>query len=98
MINANVDLYGISLSPPSTSTLLANGSSPPPLPALSTDVNRNDGNSIDSKQSPPVIYPWMRKVHINNPGKNKTRRMRLIDFLIEQRDTIGTSFFHQFDI
>lgn len=56
--------------PPSTSTNLANGSSS--SPPLSNDVNRTDGSSsIDSKTTPPVIYPWMRKVHINNPGRKK---------------------------
>lgn len=61
----NIDLYGLSMSPPSQSTLNPNGSSPPP-PSSTTDLS----SSIDTKQNSPVIYPWMRKVHINNPGNH----------------------------
>jgi hypothetical protein len=85
MINSihpiGLDLYGLSMSPPPVpSSIVPNGSSSsPPLPS-STDHSLNPNSSdllslspsIDSlskHQTPPVIYPWMRKVHINNPGK-----------------------------
>ena len=65
MINVNpsmsIDLYGLSISPPARSTINPTGSPPPP--SSTTDLS-----SIDTKQNSPVIYPWMRKVHINNPG------------------------------
>jgi hypothetical protein len=81
MINSihpiGLDLYGLSMSPPPpSSSIVPNGSSssPPPPPSSndhSTNPNSSLSPSIDSlskQQTPPVIYPWMRKVHINNPG------------------------------
>jgi hypothetical protein len=68
----------------SSSSIVPTGSSssPPPPPSStdhSTNPNSSDlvplSTSIDSiskQQTPPVIYPWMRKVHINNPGKIKS--------------------------
>jgi len=66
-----LDLYGLSMSPPL----------PPPPPSSPPSSNRNSSDlislsipidsissSLSKQQSPPVIYPWMRKVHINNPG------------------------------
>ncbi len=56
----SLDLYGLSMSPP------------PPPPPSSSSIDSELVTSIDSiskQQTPPVIYPWMRKVHINNPGK-----------------------------
>ncbi|CAF1275263.1 unnamed protein product [Adineta steineri] len=80
MINSlhpmGIDLYGLSMSPPAP---------PPPPPSSSppSSTNRNssdliplstsiDSISSSSKQNSPVIYPWMRKVHINNPVINYT--------------------------
>ena len=90
----NLDLYGLSLSPSSTG-LLANGSSSSPpaatstdhptsttssdLPALSTSldsISSSMGKQQQQQQGPPVIYPWMRKVHINNPGRVALARSR----------------------
>jgi hypothetical protein len=84
MINSihpmSLDLYGLSMSPPpASSSIVPTGSSSSPPPPSSTDhsINTNSceivtlSTSIDSiskQQTPPVIYPWMRKVHINNPG------------------------------
>jgi hypothetical protein len=83
----NLDLYGLSMSPPppppppsSTVPTGSSSSPPPPLPPCSTDHSTNPNSSelssIDSiskqQQTPPVIYPWMRKVHINNPVVNYT--------------------------
>jgi hypothetical protein len=78
----SLDLYGLSMSPPPpSSSIVPTGSStsPPPPPSSadhSTNPNSSEigslSTSIDSiskQQNPPVIYPWMRKVHINNPGK-----------------------------
>ncbi|CAF2962974.1 unnamed protein product [Rotaria sp. Silwood2] len=86
----NIDLYGLSMSPPQgSSSILANGSSLSSPRSSSIDhpinnkINSNEilpiSTSIDSisssssssltkQQNHPIIYPWMRKVHINNPG------------------------------
>jgi hypothetical protein len=72
-----LDLYGLSMSPPLPPP-------PPSSPPSSNDhctTNRNSSDlislsipidsissSLSKQQSPPIIYPWMRKVHINNPG------------------------------
>ncbi len=79
MINSihpmSLDLYGLSMSPPPPPPPPPSSSSPPPLPPP-TDLNSSETTSIDSiskQQTPPVIYPWMRKVHINNPGNKKKR-------------------------
>lgn len=51
----SLDLYGLSVTPPPSST----------------PSNLNENPPIINKQeesTSPVIYPWMRKVHINNPG------------------------------
>ena len=58
-----LDLYNVSITPPAptspqTPTNLT--SSIDPIPSSST-TTKQDENST-------VIYPWMRKVHINNPG------------------------------
>ena len=50
-----LDLYGLSVTPPPSST-------PPNLNENPTIMNKQD------ESTSPVIYPWMRKVHINNPG------------------------------
>ncbi|CAM1328259.1 HOXC4 (predicted) [Pycnogonum litorale] len=51
------------------------GSSPPPpgggdglTPHLPSDQEQQDG----SNNSQPVIYPWMKKVHVSNPAPNFT--------------------------
>ncbi len=74
----SLDLYGLSMSPPpppppSSSSIVPTGSSSTPPPPSTTDHNSSELvtsiDSISKQQTPPVIYPWMRKVHINNPGK-----------------------------
>ncbi|CAF1089511.1 unnamed protein product [Adineta steineri] len=70
----SLDLYSLSVTPP------PNGcpSSSPILPStqtqndltISTDTIPSSLNKQD--QNSPVIYPWMRKVHINNPVINYT--------------------------
>lgn len=69
--------------PSSSSSIVPTGSSSsPPLQTSTTDLSTNPNSSdlvplstsigsISKQQNPPVIYPWMRKVHINNPGKKK---------------------------
>jgi len=83
MINSihpmSLDLYGLSMSPPPpSSSIVPTGSSPPPPSSTDHSTNPNSSeigslstsiDSISKQQNPPVIYPWMRKVHINNPGK-----------------------------
>ena len=81
----NLDLYGLSMSPPPppSSSIVPNGTSSSPPPCSndhSTNLHSSEisslTNSLDSiskQQTPPVIYPWMRKVHINNPGNNKKK-------------------------
>ncbi|CAF1660690.1 unnamed protein product [Adineta ricciae] len=71
MINSNLDLYGLSMSP----SIPAPSSSPP----SSMDRKSSDliplsvsNDPLSKQQTPPVIYPWMRKVHINNPVINYT--------------------------
>ena len=61
-----LDLYGLSVTPP-----LGGCTSSP-----STQVPSDLTSSVDTipstlnkqEQNSPVIYPWMRKAHINNPG------------------------------
>lgn len=68
----SLDLYGLSISPPT----IRNQTSPclPSSISISNDLNSSiDVTSLSStlnkeEQDSPVIYPWMRKVHINNPG------------------------------
>jgi len=58
-----LDLYSLSVTPPAPLNVCP--SSSPPTSNLTSPVEtttKQDGNS-------PVIYPWMRKVHINNPGE-----------------------------
>jgi hypothetical protein len=60
-----LDLYGLSVTPPVPSS--------PPTPCnltSSIDIIPSSSSSSTTKQdqNSPVIYPWMRKVHINNPG------------------------------
>ncbi|CAF0903621.1 unnamed protein product [Adineta ricciae] len=71
MINSNLDLYGLSMSP----------SIPPPSSSPPSSIDRKSSDLIplsvsndplSKQQTPPVIYPWMRKVHINNPVINYT--------------------------
>jgi hypothetical protein len=54
----SLDLYGLSVSPPSTEVPSDLTSTAETIPS---SLNKQEQNS-------PVIYPWMRKVHINNPG------------------------------
>lgn len=88
----SLDLYGLSMSPPpppSSSSIVPTGSSSSPPPQTSsTDLNSSDlvplSSSIDSmskQQTPPVIYPWMRKVHINNPGKKNEKSLISLKYL-----------------
>ncbi|KAG8184671.1 hypothetical protein JTE90_012156 [Oedothorax gibbosus] len=48
-----------------------NRSSPESSPPPGSMLQRSDNgqNSDCSGSEPPVIYPWMRKVHTNNPGE-----------------------------
>jgi hypothetical protein len=97
----SLDLYGLSMSPPPpSSSIVPNGSSSSP-PQSSTDHSTNPNSSdlvplstsIDSisssiskqQQTPPVIYPWMRKVHINNPGKTFSFLLSSLFFFDEKR-------------
>jgi hypothetical protein len=92
MINSihpmNLDLYGLSLSPPQ-SAIVPNGSSEsPPLsltdhPTTTTtsdmiSLSTSHDSSLVKHQAPPVIYPWMRKVHINNPGTTSSSFLILL--------------------
>ncbi len=61
-----IDLYSLSITPPAPSSpQIPNNLISPvdriPSSSSSSSINKQDPNS-------PVIYPWMRKVHINNPG------------------------------
>lgn len=58
-----LDLYSLSVTPPLVSTQTTNNLTSPveTIPLSSSSSNKSDQNS-------PVIYPWMRKAHINNPG------------------------------
>jgi len=63
-----LDLYGLTITPPPPNGCT---SSPPPL----TQVPNNLTSPVDtipsltkSDQNSSVIYPWMRKSHINNTG------------------------------
>jgi len=110
----NVDLYGLSMSPssssipPSTTTTVTTANptstvgscSPSSLIDPSTNSNRSDlvslSSSVDNltKQSnSPVIYPWMRKVHMNNPGKNqsKSRKVNEIRLMIKRDRCLSNS-------
>jgi len=69
MVSMSLDLYGLTITPPPP----PNGctSSPPP----STQIPNNLTSPVDpiqsltkSDQNSSVIYPWMRKSHINNTG------------------------------
>ncbi|CAF3465363.1 unnamed protein product, partial [Rotaria sp. Silwood2] len=68
----SLDLYGLSLSPPPG--LHRSSPCPPssiqPSNDLSSSIDLIPSSSLLNKeeQNSPVIYPWMRKVHINNPG------------------------------
>ncbi|UJR34887.1 hypothetical protein I4U23_027666 [Adineta vaga] len=75
MINSlhpvNLDLYGLTMSP----------TAPPPSSSPLSSIDRNSSDliplsstidSLSKQQTPPVIYPWMRKAHINNPVINYT--------------------------
>lgn len=87
MINGNnsmnIDLYGLSMSP---STINPHGSPPPPPTTDHSNHILNDLSSpCDSKQNSPVIYPWMRKVHINNPGNRKLFSLVFIKIVNEAK-------------
>ncbi len=60
-----LDLYSLSITPPPPPP-------PPPSSNLTSPVNTIPSSSSSSlnksNQNSPVIYPWMRKDHINNPG------------------------------
>jgi hypothetical protein len=68
----SLDLYGLSITPPS------GGCTSSPPPRSSTQVPSDLISPIDTipsssslnkqEENSRVIYPWMRKVHINNPG------------------------------
>ena len=68
-----LDLYGLSITPPPPSSANAAGgcTSSPAAPSSTQQTSPNDPNSSSlnkQEDTSPVIYPWMRKVHINNPG------------------------------
>ena len=81
----NLDLYGLSMSPSSSSPSnisnnhQMNNSTNPDLNLLSSTID----SSMHKQQGPPVIYPWMRKVHINNPGKNKDSQMNFLNEMMK---------------
>ncbi|CAF1015367.1 unnamed protein product [Rotaria sordida] len=54
-----------------TTTTTTNSNDIIPL-STSIDSISSSSSSISKQQTPPVIYPWMRKVHINNPVINYT--------------------------
>ena len=55
----SLDLYGLSITPPPPSSTPSNAND---IQSTTTTTNKQE------QSSSPVIYPWMRKVHINNPG------------------------------
>jgi hypothetical protein len=55
-----LDLYGLSATPPAPSSPGTPNNLTSPIDTIPA-TTKQDPNS-------PVIYPWMRKVHINNPG------------------------------
>ncbi|CAF0979220.1 unnamed protein product [Adineta ricciae] len=72
-----LDLYGLSITPPPPSSANAAGgcTSSPAAPSSTQQTSPNDPNSSSlnkQEDTSPVIYPWMRKVHINNPVINYT--------------------------
>jgi hypothetical protein len=63
----SLDLYGLSITPPPGGCT----SSPPSTQTpsnLTSPINSIPSLLNKQDQTSPVIYPWMRKVHINNPG------------------------------
>lgn len=62
----SLDLYGLSVTPPPIGCT----SSPRPPSTQTSPINTIPTSSLLNKQeqNSPVIYPWMRKAHINNPG------------------------------
>ncbi|CAF4935413.1 unnamed protein product [Rotaria sp. Silwood1] len=81
MINSinsmSLDLYGLSVSPPPgmrRSSPCLTSSIEPSNELLSTSIDLIPSSSSLNKEelNSPVIYPWMRKVHINNPVINYT--------------------------
>jgi hypothetical protein len=56
-----LDLYGLSVTPPVPSSPHTPSNLTSPVDTIPSSTTKQDQNS-------PVIYPWMRKVHINNPG------------------------------
>jgi hypothetical protein len=71
MVSMSLDLYGLTITPPPPNGCT---SSPPPPPP-STQIPNNLTSPVDtissltkSDQNSSVIYPWMRKSHINNTG------------------------------
>lgn len=53
--------------PPHSNNRSSPDSSPPPPGSM---LPRSDTQGSDcSASEPPVIYPWMKKVHSNNPGR-----------------------------
>ncbi|CAF3386229.1 unnamed protein product [Rotaria socialis] len=65
---------GSSSSPQTSSIDHLTSTNSSELVPLSTSIDSisSSSPSLSKQQNPPVIYPWMRKVHINNPVVNYT--------------------------
>lgn len=72
----NLDFYG-SLNETVRSTCLSSVVPHSHSTSNEQNINSSDLNCSNDSMSKchqsPVIYPWMRKVHINNPGNQRKR-------------------------
>jgi hypothetical protein len=64
-----LDLYSLSITPPLGGCTSSPPPPPPPSIQTTSPVDTIPSSSLNKQdQNSPVIYPWMRKAHINNPG------------------------------